>query len=530
MPSLRSSTHSNVYLFGLMVMAVGLPSSNLLMTWAQLIIAANWFAEGDYLVKLKRFVSHKPALIFSSVFALHLVGLLYTSNWDYAAWDLQNKIPILVIPLLIISSPPLSKVRIDQVMKVFVSSVVIFSLVCAGELTPFNNWFRGLFGLGEREIIDARQISHFISHIRFSLMICLSIAWLMYGLIKKNISKVNSALHIGTAIWLFTFLFLLESMTGLAILFSLGFISILYVAIIQKNKLIKLSSLVILVVAPLLAINFVGNMIVDFYHVNEENVEELPKYTKSGGMYFHDLKNHQVENGTYVWRYVCHLELEPEWEKRSSIPFRGVDRVGQFVEYTIMRYMTSKGLRKDAEGLASLSDDDITNIENGVANAKYADPGSVEARIYGIIWEIEDYNAEGEPGGHSLSQRWEFWKTGVNVLKNNPLIGVGTGDIYDEMLVQYEADNSVVRSKYRKHPHNQFLSIAIAFGTIGLGIFLFALLYPIKLQWGHLDYVSLIFIAILLLSMTTEDTLETQAGVSFVAFFYSLLVLSNKAD
>ena len=76
-------------------MAVGLPSSNLLMTWAQLIIAANWFAEGDYLVKLKRFVSHKPALIFSSVFALHLVGLLYTSNWDYAAWDLQNKIPIL---------------------------------------------------------------------------------------------------------------------------------------------------------------------------------------------------------------------------------------------------------------------------------------------------------------------------------------------------------------------------------------------------------------------------------------------------
>lgn len=511
-------------------MAIGLPSSNLLMSISQIIIGFAWVVDGNYKTKINRFACNKPALIFTSIYVLHLLGLFYTSNFEYAIWDLRNKLPLLVLPFLISSSRPLSSYNLDKVFKVFVATVLVFSVVCAGELTFFNNWVRGIFNFPDREIMDARSISHFISHIRFSLMICLSIAWLAYEVLKGDNTKWMKGVYIAIVIWLTTFLFLMESMTGLMLLISIGLASVLYVAVRQENKIFRFSSLALLLVIPILSVIYVGNMVVDFYHVNDENVDELPIYTTGGEMYFHDLNNKQVENGNYVWRHVCHLEIEPIWEKRSDIPFKGKDKMGQFVEYTLFRYMTSKGLYKDAEGMASLTDEDIVNIENGVANAKYADIGSIESRIYGIIWEIEDYNKEGEPGGHSLSQRWEFWKTGVTVFKNNLLIGVGTGDVYDEMLEQYEKDASISGSKYRKHPHNQYLSIAIGFGLVGLILFLWGILYPVWVNWENLNYISFVFFAILLLSMLTEDTLETQAGVSFIGFFYCLLVLNSREE
>ncbi|MBL4577843.1 MAG: O-antigen ligase family protein, partial [Flavobacteriales bacterium] len=469
MSALSQTTHFRIYFFGLLVMAVGLPCSNLLMSLSQIIIGINWIIEGDYRAKLSRFLANKPAVIFTSIFGLHLLGLLYTADFNYALADLRNKVPLLVLPFLIASSSILSKERIAWVFRIFVIAVVLGTLVCAGELTPFNDWVRALFNYPAREIMDARSISHFISHIRFALMICLSIFWLFYQAAQVYNSAKISIGYIAVAMWLITFMFLMESVTGLAIVFIVGFASLLYVAIKQKRKVIKLGSLALLVLIPTITFSYIGGMVMDFYKVSENNVAELPKHTAAGNLYFHDIDNRQLENGNYVWRYVCHLEIEPEWNKRSLIPFkRGRDKAGQFIEYTLFRYMTSRGLYKDTEGLAQLNDEEIAAIENGVANVRFSDVSNIESRIYGIIWQIDDYNHRGAPGGHSLSQRWEFWKTGLNVLKKNPLLGVGTGDVYNNMLAQYEADASLLVPAYRKHPHNQYLSIALAFGLIGL--------------------------------------------------------------
>jgi len=527
MSALSRINHSRIYLFGLMVLAAGLPSSNLLMSLAQIIIATNWVIEGQYVSKVKRFLRNKPALIFSSIFGLHLLGLLYTQDWDYAAWDLRTKVPLFVLPFLIGSSPALSKGKIENIFTVFVISVLAFSVVCAGELTPINNAVRSLFGMPEKVIMDARSISQFISHIRFALMICLAIAWMLFRVSQVTLVRKKQVVLMMISAWLIIFLVIMESVTGLAILFILGFATLSYVVVKQKSRVVRYASLVLLVSIPSFVTVYVGNMVADFYRVNEESVAELPKFTALGALYFHDLDKDQLENGNYVWRYVCHIEIEPGWERRSSIPFRGKDKAGQFLEYTLFRYMTSRGLHKDAEGLARLSDEEISAVENGVANVRFTEVSSLSARIYGIIWQMDDYiNQAGAPGGHSISQRWEFWKTGMNIFKSNALIGVGTGDVYNEMLAQYEEEGSLLVPAYRKHPHNQYLSIALGFGLFGLALFLWGLFYPVYLQRDQLNYVSVVFLAIALISMITEDTLETQAGVSFVAFFYALLVLS----
>ena len=526
MAALTQINHFRIYLFGLMVMAVALPTSNLLMSLSQIIIATNWLLEGQYKEKVTRFIANKPALIFTSIFGLHLLGLLHTANWEYAAWDLRNKAPLLVLPFLMTSSNPLSRQMIDKVFAVFTVTTVIATILCAGELTPINNWLRELMGYSEREIIDARNISHFISHIRFSLMICLAFFWLLYQVVQGRLSLIKRFTFTAVSLWLMLFLFLMESVTGLTLLIITGFCTLLYLAVKQKSRIVKGVSILLLALIPTVTITYIANMVSDFYKAKEENIANLPRYTASGMLYFHDLDNNQLENGNYVWRYICHLEIEPEWEKRSAVPFKGKDKAGQYVEYTLFRYMTSRGLTKDIEGLAQMSEAEITAVENGIANVRFTEVSSIESRIFGIIWQINDYLNQGDPGGHSLTQRWEFWKTGVKLFNANLLLGVGTGDVYQELLTQYEIDDSSLVPAYRKHPHNQYLSIGLAFGLPGLLWFIFALLYPVYVNRGQLSYVALVFLVIALLPMITEDTLETQAGVSFVTFFYSLLFLA----
>lgn len=78
--------------------------------------------------------------------------------------------------------------------------------------------------------------------------------------------------------------------------------------------------------------------------------------------------------------------------------------------------------------------------------------------------------------------------------------------------------------------HNQYLSIGVAFGIVGLIWFLITLFYPMFLQGKNVDYLYVTFLLIAVISFLTEDTLETQAGVTFYAFFNSFFLLITKRN
>ena len=48
---------------------------------------------------------------------------------------------------------------------------------------------------------------------------------------------------------------------------------------------------------------------------------------------------------------------------------------GQDLQYTMFRYLTSKGLRKDSVGVSKLTILDVKNIEHGITNYKYVTTG-----------------------------------------------------------------------------------------------------------------------------------------------------------
>lgn len=185
---------------------------------------------------------------------------------------------------------------------------------------------------------------------------------------------------------------------------------------------------------------------------------------------------------------------------------------------TLVRYMASMELRKDAEGFKSLNKRDIKKIENGCAS-QYCQ--GMIARLYGLKYQILN---ESNPNGHSLLQRLEYWQAGSDLLAKNFLIGVGTGDIQVAFDSHYQINDSALNDQNRLRTHNYYITIWLTFGIVGLILFLWIHFELFKTVRNEQNLIGLCFLWILLISYLTEDTLETQVGVTFFAFFLAIFI------
>ncbi|MGQ9621703.1 MAG: O-antigen ligase family protein, partial [Bacteroidales bacterium] len=286
-------------------------------------------------------------------------------------------------------------------------------------------------------------------------------------------------------------------------------------------KSISLLFLIIILIVPVLIFY---RQFKFFYSDGGAYARPFENYTFSGNPYFHDTVRKDIENGNRVWVYVCEDELRKEWNRVSAISYDSLDMKGQYLKYTLIRYLTSAGLRKDSAGLSYLTPADIGNVERGITNKMFSFWGPWKSKLYEIIWQIDYYKNGGNPSGHSITQRIEFVKTGWHIFLRYPVFGTGTGDLRKEYLMQYEIDNSPLNPAYRLLSHNQFITFLASFGITGIIIICFSILFPCIAQGALKRYLPVLFILIIIISMLWEDTLESHTGVSFFAYFYSLFV------
>jgi hypothetical protein len=210
-------------------------------------------------------------------------------------------------------------------------------------------------------------------------------------------------------------------------------------------------------------------------------------------------------------------ELKDAWNKRSSISFDSLDLKKQALKTTLERYIASKGFSPNRTGVNKLSADDVHNIENGYADIHETGLG-LRARLYGLRYQIHHPT---NPNGHSLLQRIESWKTAGQIIKENWLFGVGAGDVADKFKQQYLENSSLLLEENRIRAHNSFLTSWLSFGLVGLVLFTYIQLAFFQFTWRKVNYLGVLFIGLSLISFLLEDTLETQTGVTFFAFFYS---------
>jgi hypothetical protein len=523
MSAIRADIHNKIYLAGLALLGISLPVSLFMMSVSELLLSANWVLEGNFKKKLQILKQRKSLLLIISIYLLHAIGLLYSNDFQYALHDLRIKLPFLALPIIIGTSEQLSGKQIKYILLLFISTVIVSSFISTAIL----------FDLTKIEVNDIREISPFISHIRFALLVNMAIFSLLYYIFFNTSNKSylrGKVIYIIAAIWLIIFLFLLQSFTGILIFIIITPFIIIVWAIKQKNPISKTTVILALIAGLSLITLYIAMSVRKFYSVEEIDPKNIDKYTVNGNKYFHDFNYKVLENGNYVRIYICEKELRNEWNKRSEYDYDGKDKKGQNINQTLIRYLTSKGLRKDSAGVSKLTKEDIRLIENGYSNYIFKSKLGIYPRIYQIIWEIDTYKKLGNPSGHSITQRFEFQKNAIQIIKKHFWIGVGTGDVLQAFNIQYNISNSPLAKRWRLKAHNQLITFFLTFGVFGFIWIMFSLIYPIFYEKKHRSLLFIIFFMIALFSMLNEDTLETHAGISFFSYFYALLLLGHKNE
>jgi len=514
---IRKINSFQIYMGLLIALAVSFPLSKASMSIITGLLMANWLIEGRFQEKFTILKERKSILLIISIFFIYLLGLLWTDNLQWGLHDLRIQIPLLLLPLVIGTSQKLDYLQLKRIIYFFSAGVVISSLI--------SIWV--LLGLSSKIINDPREMSLFISHIRFSLLINISIfslGWYFFNHEKKSIlEKVLLAI---TMLWLSIFLVILKSATGWVVfVLVLAFVTIIGILKIKKLlwRFALLGFLLSLLILPLV---YIAIVVHEFY-----DIEPLPEKlkgmrTKQGNFYEFDFNNHELENGNYTFYFYCEPELRESWGKRSRLNYDSIANKG-FDKYVLKRYLTSKGYRKDAEGVEKLTDEDIRNIENGMTNYRFTNPFSFYNRIYQIVWEIDFYRKGGNPSGHSVTQRLEYYKMAWSIISENFWFGTGTGGYFNAYQEKYNQSKFFKQDEYRQRSHNMFLSYWIGFGLIGLVYICYALFSPIFMEHKSRSFLLMVFMLIVVISFMNEDTLNNHDAITFFSFFYPLHLYSS---
>ncbi len=514
----RNYLHRLIYIHSLLLAAVALPVSEFLLSLSQFFLAANWLTEGNFKAKWQRLKTNKPLLIFLMLFFIHLIWLINTVNFAYALHDIKIKLPLLVLPVIISTTPSLSREEFFKILRYFNNSVFVATLIM----------FALYWGCCGFEYTNVRNISVFISHIRFSLMLVFSIFIYLYFLVTNNgylQHRHKMAIYAFFILWQVFFLFLLHARTGLLIFFLLLPFFLLWAGWkVASKPVFRILYLLIVITVIIIPVSYVSYVVKNFYRTDSLNPSALPVYTPHHHPYYHNPSSGILENGHYVWTYISYPELKAGWEKISEIPFDSLDKKGQRIKFTLIRYLTSKGLTKDAEGIAQLTPEDVKLIENGETNYLAQNKFSLYYLIYRIVWEIDVYRKTGNANNHSVTQRYEFLKVASSIIKEHFWFGTGTGDVNDEYLKKYQAGLSSLHPQHWLRAHNQFVTFWVTFGITGLVLALIAIFLPPALTGTYRLFLFNLFLAIIFFSFLNEDTLETQMGVTFFSFFYTIFV------
>jgi hypothetical protein len=495
---------------------VGLSLSTATMSTGQIALASIWLIDMsvNYRKIAERFNGlwkNKAAIVCISIFFLYIIGLFWTENYTFAIRDLRSKLPLFLFPLTVATTKPLNMKELKAIFYMFLGGGLIGTLFV-------------LYAFFFREFTDIRQIIWFNSNIKFGLAILMAIVVSLW-FFKHSTTKKKYWFLVLMA-WFTGMLILMESMTALCILPVIVFFFGLRSAWVTSRKIVKWGTLTLVVAMGVSLFLYLNQINADFRPRESKNLSELDKTTAHGGVYQHDTTSKRRENGYWVHLYICEPELRESWNKRSAMDFDTTKIKGYSLKVTLTHYLTGKGLRKDAEGIAALSETDVRNIERGIVNHHYAEKSGVDRRIWSTFWEYYMWKELDFATKTSLTQRFEFWRATLYTIEHNFWFGVGTGDVMDAQIAAYKEVKSLLPNpEANKTPHNHYLIVFSTFGVFGFVWFLFVLIYPgVKMKRFRMP-VYVAFFIIMLLSMLVD-----KLAITFFAVFNTVLLFGISDD
>lgn len=509
---LKLPAHYYLRITALVILMVGVAVSNVLMSIGAIWIISNWLIEAKFSEYKRRLVT-SPEIILILVFLVYcILSIFWSDDFWYAFHDIRIKLPLLAIPLALSTGAPLEKKILHFLLFVFIGIVAY---------TALYNYLSFVADSGGKDI---REMSRFISQIRFATLVDIALFSCIYLWMERKMLWWQAL----PFVVLFLFYTAYAQVLNGYILFALlSFASLVYFYFTSSKKVMKISILAGFILISAFTMFYLRRVFSTYHGTDKIVVSELEEFTVNGNPYFHDTLAAQTENGHYVWLYVQQAEMEKEWNRRSLIDYDSIDRKGQPMFGTLMRYLTSKNERKDSLAISKLSEDEISNIENGCTGINMN--SGVQSKIHAFLFEYEMYQGGANPNGFSLLQRLEHLKTAREILKDHWVFGVGIGDVDLIFQEYYTKTGSLLVKENRLRAHNQFISGWIALGIAGLLMMICWFVLPFLFKEKR-DYFLMIVMLSLLVAFSFEDMLETQAGATIFALFYSLAVFRSKEE
>ena len=434
------------------------------------------------------------------VWALIAFGLFRGGENPLVLKEMKTLLPLILAPLFLQNLSPLTKNDESFIWRVFFASVGLSAVVCV------------VYAIVKYPLPEPRSASLFISHIRFSLMAVLGLigAWRMPGILPTYLK-----LALTTVVC--AFFFFVGTLTGWGFLIVLAIL--LFAIQSFRNKIIVFGSLIAAVGVILFFLNNSANS-------SKQQTELLQ--SSLGETYVHQASNFQTENGNLIFINIAPIELESAWFARTNSSMLQKDGRGQLIQTTLIRYLTSKGLTKDAAGFQQLSDNDLKNIQAGYTNCNEPQWNALEKRWHQIVFEYQTFQSGENPSGHSLFQRLEYYKAAKFILQSNAIFGVGQGNVKSAYSHAYDQISPNLDEKVQHAVHNQFVSYWVSCGVLALGLFL--LYFYFMWKEARKSLITIAFVVLAFLSCLTEDTLTTQPGVAFFAFFSTFFFFLPKKE
>lgn len=215
-----------------------------------------WFVEGNFLEKIQALKS-KFFLLAIALYVWHLIGMLYTTNLKAGGFDLEQKLSLIILPLLFFSDTHVNNFQSLKILRSFVLGCVLAGLICLAN-AAFKYYISGnIEGMFYTQFSPIMHTSYFAMYLCFAIILILFNDGIMQ----------NQSIKLATVLFLTLPIFLSSSKSGL---FSLG---IIILAKLIYDILIKKSYLRVLVFSSLLIVTALSIYI--FFPKAFERVREL---------------------------------------------------------------------------------------------------------------------------------------------------------------------------------------------------------------------------------------------------------------
>lgn len=116
------------------------------------------------------------------------------------------------------------------------------------------------------------------------------------------------------------------------------------------------------------------------------------------------------------------------------------------------------------------------------------------------------------------------------IFRENPLFGVGVGDVQKELNECYSQFHTRVYQEGHYNTHSTYFNVLLSNGIIGLLFFLAALLYQLRLAFKSKNSFYLAFLILLFTTMLFENVLVRMHGAVFYGLFNSIFIKNIFSD